>query len=286
MQLGDCIERYLTVMSIHLAASSVKTYTSRLHYLQRALGPDQPLDRITLTKLEKIIATYRKTHSANTTALAVTAIKQFFLWCVDVELLSTSPAHKLRSPKREQKIPRPLSHEQAHRLIDQAYHRMESDNWLEVRNAVLVLFMVQTGLRRAEVAHLKWKDIELDDQHLIVQGKGSKERRVPLFSGLIQPLRRLQEIQGRTYGAVFAKEDGTPLHVYTLNMIFRRWVVGALNVNATPHQLRHTFATMLIEKGASLDEVRDLLGHTSIATTQIYVATSPERLRSAIERLG
>jgi integrase/recombinase XerC len=283
--LSECIDRYLTAASIHLAASSIKTYDNRLKYLKECIGETKELEQIHLLDLEKATAEYRKKHSANSTALAITVIKQFFLWCVEVELIKKSPAEKLRSPKREQKAPRTLGKVKFTRLLDEANKHLQSDDWRVVRNASLVLFLSYTGLRRAEAAALKWKDIDLEEKTLFVLGKGNKEHRSLLHSKLIPILKRLQEAQGRNYGAVFAKEDGTGLHPYTLNAIFRRWVCAVIKVDCTPHQLRHSFASELMEEGATLDEARDLLRHKSVATTQIYVSTSPERLRGALERL-
>lgn len=222
MNLAESIERYLTASSIHLSASSVKTYANRLKYLKEHLGGTVGVAQIQLADLEKATAAYRKTHSANTTALTVTVMKQFFLWCAEVELIRESPAKKLRSPKREQKAPRRISKAKLGHLLDEARGHLQSDDWRFVRNAALVLFLFYSGVRRAEAAALKWKDVDLDEKTLFVLGKGGKEQCVPLHSKLVPVLTRLQVVQGRNYGAVFAKEDGTGLHPYTVNAIFRR----------------------------------------------------------------
>lgn len=282
--LGQAIARYERVIGSTLAQSSVKTYRSRLAFLSNAIGTQTPLSEIGLADLENITANYRKKRAANTTALFVTAIKQFFVWCVDVELLARSPAARLRSPRRQHRVPRALSEAKLRDLISHMDAGINSEDWREVRNHTLVLFLIQTGLRRAEVAMLKWSDVDLSGRVMLVTGKGEKQRRVPLYFGLVPRLERLREVQGRNWGAVFAKEDGTCMHPYTLNVIFQRWIQAELGYDITPHVLRHTFATLLIERGATLDEVRDLLGHQSIATTQVYVTTSAERLRGAIER--
>lgn len=283
--LHDAILRYRDVLLVTHAPSSVKTYMSRLRFLKNDLGEDQNLTEISLRHLETALANYRKPRSANTTCLAVTAWREFFAWCVDVELLARSPAARLRSPRRTKWKPRAMSEEALEELLRRIRAELDTSDWRQVRNESIVRLLVVTGLRRAELASLDWSNVDLAGQLITVTGKGSKKRTIPLTRTALTILTQLQSVQGRTYGAVFAKEDGTKLHPYTINMIFRRWCQQGLGIDVTPHVLRHTFATMLMERGAALDEVRDLLGHESLATTQIYVNTSMERLRKAVDVL-
>lgn len=282
--LNQALVRYERVLKGRIAASSVKTYRSRLRFAAEHLT-GHTLGRITLADLEDLLATYREERSANTTALMATVLKQFFAWCVEVELLTKDPALKLRAPKRTKWQPRAVSAEQIDLLLAAITADCTTADWRLVRNESIVRIMLYAGLRRAEVADLRWPDVDLPGRAVRVVGKGGRARTLPLHHSLCQHLTRLQDATGRDYGAVFARQDGTPLHCYTINMIFQRWIVGELGFAITPHRLRHSFATRLIERGAALDEVRDLLGHESIATTQVYIATSPERLRAAVERL-
>lgn len=283
--LREAILRYKDVLMVTHAASSVKTYLSRLRFLQTELGGEQLITEISLPMLEKALAAYRKNRSANTTCLAVTAWREFLSWCVDVELIVINPSTRLRSPRRTKWQPRPMSEEAMHELLRRIRAELDSSDWRQIRNESIVRLLLFTGLRRAELASLSWEMIDLFGEVMTVTGKGSKQRIVPLTPTALNILRRLQSAQGRSYGAVIAKEDGTALHPYTINMIFRRWVQVGLGIEVSPHVLRHTFATMLAEREIELDVIRDLLGHESIATTQVYVKTSMERMRKAVETL-
>lgn len=283
--LREAITRYRHVLEVTHRPESVKTYMSRLRFLQKEIGKEIILTDISLAMLETALAVYRKPRAANTTALAVTVWREFFTWCVDVELCSTNPASRLRAPRRTKWKPRAMSEEAVEELLKRVQSDIDSSDWRTIRNECMVRLLIVTGMRRAELASLEWETIDLYGALMTVTGKGGKQRLIPLNHTALAVLRQLQHCQGRSKGAVFAKEDGSRLHTYTINAIFRRWVQQGLGIQITPHVLRHTFATMLMERGASLDEVRDLLGHESLATTQVYVKTSLERLRKAVDRL-
>lgn len=280
----NAIQRYEVVLIGTLAASSAKTYMSRLRFAADRL-PDS-LSAVQLWHLEAVVATYRETRQPNTVALFVTVVKSFFAWCVDVELLKKDPALRLKAPKRTKWQPRALSAAAIDALLESIHTTTDSQDWRQVRNETIVRVMLFAGLRRAEVVQLMWEDVDMPGRALHVTGKAGKRRVLPLHSSLLRYFQALQQF-GCVSGAIFSPHRGSelPLHPYTVNIVFQRWIVQRLGVAITPHQLRHSFATRLIERGASLDEVRDLLGHESLATTQVYVATSPERLRAAIERL-
>lgn len=284
MQLNEAVGRYRRVLIGRMAASSAKTYASRMRYLVSTLRSETALEDIRLPHLEEVVATYRASRAPNSTALLVTALKQFFSWCVEVELLDKDPSIKLRAPRRTPWLPRSLSEAMAQSLLT-ALTTRQTSNWRDLRNEALIRVLLYTGLRRAEIAALQWSDIDIAGRVVTVNGKGGRLRRLPLHPLLPGVLIRLQTAQGRSYGAVFASQEGVALHPYTINAIFRRWVKRRTGIAIGPHRLRHSFATFLVERGASLDEVRDLLGHVSVVTTQGYVAMSAERLRGAVERL-
>lgn len=283
--LTAALERYRDVLAVTVSPSSARTYTFRLRWCVKELGPNRIVDDVLQPDLERLLASYRNGRRPNTVALLTTCLKQFFAWCEEVEIIARNPAQRLRAPRRTKWQPRALSEAAMLQLLGRLTQPPDSDDWKAVRNEVLVRLLVFSGLRRAEIAGLKWDDIDFAGGVIDVLGKGEKRRLVPLLGTLVAPLRRLQDVYGRAWGYVISKGEGLGMHTYTINAIFTRWVKAQTGMSITPHKLRHTFATLLVEKGASLDEVRDLLGHESIATTQIYVKTSTERLRSAVDRL-
>jgi integrase/recombinase XerC len=283
--IQEAMTRYRNVLEVTHAKTSIKTYMSRLRFLVNELGDTFDITELRLLHLERSLANYKKTRSNNTTALCVTVWREFCAWCHDVEILPTNPALRLRAPRRTKWQPRAMSEAALQDLLQRMHADVDSSDWRQLRNEIMVRFLVWTGLRRAEIAALSWSDVDIDGALLSVVGKGNKRRTIPLTRTGISLLCKLQQLQGRNYGAIFAKADGTSMHPYTINIIFQRWIQTGLGVPITPHVLRHTFATMLVDRGAALDEVRDLLGHESIATTQIYINTSLARLRKAVEKL-
>lgn len=283
--LAQVITRYRKVMQANYAAGTVTAYMCRLRFLERHIGSMTDLTDITLADLEGCIAEYRQGRRNNTVALAVTVYKAFFQWCQDVELLPRNPAGRLRSPRRNKWQPRALSEASALQLLDLLKTMPQPERWKDYRNEVLVRVLIFGGLRRSEAASLSWEDIDFAGQWIHVIGKGNKKRTIPLLSSLAPHLQTLRTLTGCATGAVFTKDNGLKMHPYTINMIFKRWIVERVAVYVTPHMLRHTFATLLINRGANLDELRDLLGHESVSTTQVYVDTYPERLRGAVEKL-
>lgn len=150
----NAIQRYEVVLIGTLAASSAKTYMSRLRFAADRL-PDS-LSAVQLWHLEAVVATYRETRQPNTVALFVTVVKSFFAWCVDVELLKKDPALRLKAPKRTKWQPRALSAAAIDALLESIHTTTDSQDWRQVRNETIVRVMLFAGLRRAEVVQLMW----------------------------------------------------------------------------------------------------------------------------------
>jgi integrase/recombinase XerC len=241
--------------------------------------------RIKRDHLEQVVIAYRKGRKPATVGLLVSALHGLFEWAVDEGHLEHSPAARIKAPPRGSYLPRALSKSTAVLISETCIDALRSTDWHDVRNAAFVLLLRYAGLRRAEAQGLTWRDVDMSGRMLTVMGKGSKERRIPMHGSVAAALSRLGTLRGHR-GHVFAKENGDPLSLTAINqVIFDEWLCPRIEEHVTPHQLRHTFATLLVEQGAQLDEVGALLGHTSISTTQVYVECSTERLREAIRRL-
>jgi integrase/recombinase XerC len=284
--LGAALSRYEIVLKGRHAPSTVKTYMSRLRVISDLLGRERLLRSISVAELETVQASYREGRSNNTVAHAVSIWKGFFGWSEQVSLLRRSPAQYLVPPRRIEPDPRPLTEEVFCALRDlMNQEKIQSNDPLTRRNATLVLFLVYTGLRRSEAARVKWENLDWSQRVLRVIGKRGKVRYVPLPLLLIPHLRQLQADSQRTYGPIFAKDQGEPLHPYTFNVIFSRWVVDRLGQHLSPHILRHTYATRMHEHGANYEEIGEILGHTSIRTTKLYVRKRIAPLLKLVDRL-
>jgi len=219
-----------------------------------------------------------------TVARKLAAVRGFFDYLVRSERLGHNPADLVSSPKREQKLPRVLSSEQLRALLE----RIPARTPLELRDRAMLELAYSCGLRCEEIVDLDRDSIDFDAEQLRVVGKGSKERLLPVGEPAQRALRRYLE-RGRPAlagdpreSALFLSKSGRRLSASDITRRLGLWVrEAALAGGVSPHALRHSFATHLLEGGADLRTIQELLGHASISTTQTYTRVDAARLRDA-----
>jgi integrase/recombinase XerD len=181
--------------------------------------------------------------------------------------------------RRKKRLPKFIPPDEAERLAAAAGDR--------ALDRILVLCGLFLGLRVSELCELRVEDIELERRLAMVRGgKGDKDRNLPIAARLVGSLR--EWIGGRRDGWLFPSPREPRQHVsvrYVQVMVKRAALAAGVTRKVTPHILRHSFATNLLHKGADLREVQELLGHSSVATTEIYTHVMPDRLRGAVDRL-
>lgn len=208
-----------------------------------------------------------KSTSINT---KIRAVKAFYNFLIDEEKIGDC-SRKLRLVKQSRQEIIPLSDDEIYILLNSFDI---SDN-LELRNKCIVLVMLDSGLRRSEVSRLRVSDIDIRNKHILVNGKGSKQRIVPLgdtaVEFLLLYLERFSVRLGQRSAPFFSDRCGNPLEVNAIDKIFDKLkqITGIDRLH--PHLLRHTFATLYIVDGGDLETLRILMGHSSIAITQIYL---------------
>lgn len=215
---------------------------------------------------------------------ALSSIRGLFRFACREGVVDANPAEGVRTPKQGRTLPRHLRPGEVETLIEAA----EGDNPLEFRDRAMLELLYAAGLRVGELVGLNWGDIDLSGRVLRVLGKGGKERMVPFGSPATAALQRWldgwEEIAGETWDldkAVFLNHRGTRLSARSVGRIIDRYVSKAgIAPGVHPHTLRHTFATHLLEGGADLRAIQELLGHSSLATTQRYTHLEIERLLS------
>jgi integrase/recombinase XerC/integrase/recombinase XerD len=219
-----------------------------------------------------------------TVARKLAAIRGLFDFLVRTERLGQNPADLVSSPKREQKLPRVLSSEQLRSLLE----RIPARTPLEVRDRALLELAYSCGLRCEEIVTLDLGAFDFESEQLRVLGKGSKERLLPVGEPAQRALRRYLErarpalATDRGARALFLSKSGRRLSNSDVTRRLRLWVrEAALFAGVSPHSLRHSFATHLLEGGADLRTIQELLGHASISTTQVYTRVDAARLRDA-----
>jgi site-specific recombinase XerD len=219
-----------------------------------------------------------------TVARKLAAVRGLFDYLVRTERIGQNPADLVSSPKREQKLPRVLSAEQMRSLLE----RVPARTPLELRDRAMLELTYSCGLRCEEVVDLDTGALDFETEQLRVIGKGAKERLLPVGEPARRAVQRYLD-RGRHAlaadpgeRALFLSKSGRRLSSSDVTRRLGLWVrEAALAGGVSPHSLRHSFATHLLEGGADLRTIQELLGHASISTTQVYTRVDAARLRNA-----
>ena len=215
------------------------------------------------------------------------AVRSFHAFLVDAGRADANPAELLPTPKREQRLPRTLGRDDVAELLD----RIPVKTPLEARDRAMFELAYSSGLRAEEIVNLDTTSVEFESESLRVVGKGSKTRMVPIGEPAQKALRRYLESarhaltgEPRT-AALFLSRNGLRLSTSDVRRRLQIWVRElSKHGRVSPHSLRHSFATHLLEGGADLRSIQELLGHSSVSTTQVYTRVEPKSLRDAYQR--
>jgi tyrosine recombinase XerC len=287
-QLIQAYVRYLTAER-NLSAYTLRNYRSDLsdfaRYLETAerIGPLE-VDR---RSFRRYLAQLHEAGMATASvSRKVSTVHTFYRYLVREGQLERDPLMGVGSPKRERRLPKILSKEQLTAMIEAA----DSDEALGLRDRAILELMYAAGLRLAEAVSLDVTGIDLPEQLVRVRGKGNKERMVVIGRPAAQALHRYvregrPELAGAGETALFVNRDGKRLSGRSVQKIVRKHALMAgLDQRVFPHLLRHSFATHLLDGGAELRVVQELLGHASAGTTQIYTHVTEEQQRRVYDR--
>ena len=236
----------------------------------------------------------RKKLSKRTIARALSAVRSFYTYLHRNEVVEANPARGVSSPKLEKYLPGYLDRAQIELLFQSAELKAQDGKFVDVRNNAIVELFYSTGMRLSELRGINRSDLDLLSQQVKVRGKGRKERIIPIGDHAQLALRNYEskrddlirnEIPGADRMAFFLSNRGKRISVRAIQSA----VTGFLDridedAGLSTHSLRHTFATHLLDAGADLRAVQELLGHASISTTQIYTHTSVERLKEVYRK--
>lgn len=234
-----------------------------------------------------LVYLYDKKYSKKTISRYISTLRSCFKYFTAEGIIKENPTVLISNPKLDKKLPHYLNQEEMEQLLD-----VEKEvTPLSIRNETIMEFLYSTGVRVSELVSIQLNDIQLAQKKLVVLGKGNKER-VVLFGTRLQELLELYLKEARpfllkdkTWNDLFLNQNGNPLTTAGVRDILKREVrKSGLHQNITPHTLRHTFATHLLNGGADLKSVQELLGHENLSTTQIYTHVSNDRLRSVYLR--
>lgn len=215
--------------------------------------------------------------SAKSIGLRLVALRQWFVYLVKVGRVRVNPALGVKSPKVGKHLPKNIDAEQVGQLL-----AIESDEPSDLRDIAMMELMYSSGLRLSELQGLDLGDIDFAAQEVRVQGKGSKERVLPIGSQALKALKRWLDVRlqfSPKENAVFLNKRGGRLSHRSIQLIMKKWGERqGLESHLHPHKLRHSFATHMLEASGDLRAVQELLGHSSLSTTQIYTHLDFEHL--------
>jgi integrase/recombinase XerC len=230
----------------------------------------------------------------STVRLRFAALRTFYKHALREGKIQSNPAAGLTLPKLARRLPVFLNQQQVLALLDapgllwkkqRKSGRQGSVSWQILRDTAWLELFYSTGLRLSELVNLQRRDVDLHQGTARVLGKGRKERLCPLGAPAIRALETYLDACPFEVDALFVSGQGRPLNGRTIQLGLKRYLAFAgLDVHLTPHKLRHSFATHLLDQGADLRSVQELLGHSQVTTTQIYASVSVERLKRVYDR--
>jgi integrase/recombinase XerC len=228
--------------------------------------------------------------------LRFSALRSFYKFLVQNGVAGASPIKKISLPKRENRLPVFLTVEQLETLLETPAKELkrnaqneDTDASVYIRDAAILEVIYSCGLRISELCQLRANDIDWNEKMVRVRGKGKKERLVPIGDPALEAIReywKLRTLPPSDDPPIFSAraDSATPVNPRTIQLRLKKYLTTAgLDPNITPHKLRHSFATHLLDAGADLRSVQELLGHAHLVTTQVYTHITTERLKRAYD---
>jgi integrase/recombinase XerC len=279
-------ERRASAHTLRAYGDDVGRFLAFLHAHLGGVANEKSLARLSPSDIRAFI-THRRSEGLGAKGVqrALAAVRSFFRFLARENILANAAARNVRTPRIRRGLPRPLSESDAARAIAEAgEHDVE---WLGARDVALLTLLYGAGLRISEALSLKRGDVPLPAS-LTILGKGGRERVVPLLAVIRQAIDAYEKripFSGAKGSALFLSRRGKEMSAREAQLLMAR-LRGALGLSerATPHALRHSFATHLLSNGGDLRSVQELLGHASLSTTQTYTQVDTRKLRDVYER--
>lgn len=279
--------KYYLKLERSLSDNTIDSYESDLNQFYNYLKKVYYIEDVKLIDKQMILKHLenlkRKRISDSSIARKLSSIKTFFKFLLLEKLIDEDPSKNIDTPKKSKKLPQVLSHKDVDMLLDS----LNEDNEYEIRNKAMIELLYASGLRVSELLNLKLNDIHLTMNLVQFIGKGNKERIVPIGEEAVSSIRKYlidaRNILNKNHLAkdyVFLNNLGTAMSRQGFYKVLKLQALKAgISSDISPHKLRHSFATHLLENGVDLRFVQELLGHENISTTQIYTHVNKKRLK-------
>lgn len=273
--INYCIfEKGLSIKTKESYFNDLEVYKSFLNELGKSL-----VSEITSDDIKEFLKERSFIEKTTTIAHNLTVIKNFHAYLIKENIVKDDPSLYIERPKLKKSLPRTLSMDDVSKLLD-----IELKSAFDYRNKAMLELMYGTGLRVSEIVNLELSNIDLTNCVVRVFGKGSKEREIPLGEYSIYYLklyleRRKSMLKGKSCEKLFLNNHGTGMTRQGFFKNLKQLLISkGLNPDVSPHTLRHSFATHLLNYGADLRSIQEMLGHSDIATTKIYTHVSDDKV--------
>jgi integrase/recombinase XerC len=298
--MEEALAEFLRSLALERNASelTVKSYREDLtqaieffrdKYASQKLNPAQ----ITSRHLRAFtVWLHERAYARTTIARRIAAVRCWFKFLCRQGTVSANPAEGLRAPRRDKKLPHFLSENSLEQLLQAPL----ADSPMGFRDRAILEILYSAGLRVSELTGLNLSDLDLDGRTATIRGKGKKERLAFLGSASLKALKlwlqarqsvlaRKNQAAGKEIEAVFLNKNAARLTSRSVGRLLEKYLARVgLDQRTSPHTLRHSFATHLLDRGADIRSVQELLGHTSLATTQIYTHVTTQRLKDSYDK--
>ncbi len=283
-------ERNMSPHTLRNYASDLAQFRNHLCSIEKRDDVDiKVIDRLTIREW---MASLHDDHKKTSVARKLASLRTFFQFLVREGIVDVNPAKLVATPKIERKLPNHLSMEDAVRFIETP----DTNTDLGRRDRAIIEFLYATGIRVGELVNIDLKDIDFRERLVRVMGKRKKQRIVPFHDHALQALMHyIAETRPvflnncppstRNANAVFLNYQGTRLTTRSVGRLIDKYIKQCADIhNISPHSLRHSFATHLLDQGASLRDIQELLGHALLSTTQIYTQVSMEKMIAVYDK--
>lgn len=230
---------------------------------------------------EYLMHLHNHKYSKKTIARYISSLRSFFKYLYNEEIINDNPTILVSNPKQDKKLPNYLYTNDLEKLLE-----IEDDNELSIRDSFILELLYSTGIRVSELVNIKIKDISQSEKTIKIHGKGNKERYVIYGSICEEKLEKYIKKSRNIFNKknsdyLILNHNGEQITTRSIESIVKKYQKKAgVNTKVTPHTLRHTFATHLLDGGADLKSVQELMGHESLSSTQVYTHITNERLRN------
>lgn len=289
---GDPLARdFLEFMNSERRSSerTLANYELALRQFREWRTPFKGWDKVTADDFRALLFDLMKKERGRATIrLQFAALRSFFKWLTRRQGWKTNPLLEVQLPKREKKLPVVLTVAQIEAMLNLPLTMEKTKRdavWAPERDAAILELFYSTGMRLSELVALNVADIDTYTETVRVFGKGSKERLCPVGGAALEAVQRYRAKAGVHDGALFLSKLRRRITTQAVDDVVKKyWRASGLPLHMTPHKIRHSFATHLLNNGADLRSVQELLGHASLSTTQIYTHVSTQRMKEVYEK--